>query len=294
MNSASVMAIDRSEYKGAFGATLREKVFCSDYWQTICCNEVETSEGLKFSIDLSSYPPGGAGRTAMRRCRCCGRWAPPSTPVYSTPFCVDCAIDREQEAFQVRMRRLHRETGDPELVRDIIKLYWKRAFIRSETKEEQARLKRERTKSKKQTQPRSRGKDTEKDKKNEFDISAFPFEHIYEPLTESLSSFDCSTFDEQQTTGGRHWLAESLEMAGGPARRPSINPAIKGLHKNLKWASKHRDRRAVGCWLMILPEDEQSLREEIAEFQATGRVKPTTTERGRPERYKRISGKLKL
>ncbi len=52
MMPSVVRQVDRSLYRGKLEATLAEKVFCSLYWQTLCCQEMETADGVQVRIDL--------------------------------------------------------------------------------------------------------------------------------------------------------------------------------------------------------------------------------------------------
>jgi len=85
---------------------------------------------------------------------------------------------------------------------------------------------------------------------------------------------EITTFREQGTPGGRHWQADLLEISERPA--PRLNSDVLGalIRRHLEWVARDRPRRAVGCSVVLLPEDEAELTEEIAYHEATGRIMP--------------------
>ena len=280
MMTSGVRHVDRALYRGTIEATLAEKVFCSHYWQTVCCQEIETADGAQVRIDPNVYPPGGPHHTSMRRCRACGKWAPPGPGSEhqvepTTATCVDCEIEQSHAMFQSRMRHLYRVTGDEEFIRTITALYWKRHHIRPETPdEERARLKRERLAAAERRRERARGNGKDEDETEKFDLSALLYDGIHDRLNESVS-VDSAVFAEQQTTSGQHWLAEALDMTERPATHQRFSDVCKLIREHLAWVGKDDTRRATGCSKVLLGESEEALRREIDYLHAKRSIVPS-------------------
>lgn len=293
MTASTIRYVDRAVYLGGLADTLREKVFCSAYWQTIGCREVETDDGVQVRIDPNIYPPGGPHQTAMRLCRHCRKWTPPASlnPAgkqrgdSTQATCADCEIEQSHEAFKRRVRKLYQATGDEEVVRTITALYWKRHHIQPETPDaERARLKREKLEAAKRDWQRDQGDgkgkgetetETETDTEPEdFELGALLYDGINDRLNESVS-IDAATVMEQRTTGGQHWLAEALEMTQRPVERRHLSNVLESLHKHLTWVSGDGTRRAMGCGEVLLGETEASLLREIAYYHKNGRIIPS-------------------
>jgi len=242
MTQAAIREISVFEYLGGFRTTLLEQVFCSEFWLERCCREIETPDGTRVRVDRSIYPPGGKAQTAMSRCGVCKRWTPPDG---TGQVCADCLTEAEVEAFEQRMRRAH-QRGDGELVSILLRMHWRRLPIRHR-------------------------KDEEADKPP--DETAFLPDGLAEDQDDSLSPGVHIPF-EYQTTSGRHWLAEALDMPEKPAiRRPRwvVGSAIR---RHLLWVGRSTTRRAFGCRVVLLPDDDESLREEIAHYETKGFVMP--------------------
>lgn len=220
--------------------TLLEKVFCSPYWQDLCCQELETPAGRKVRVDLSLYPPGGRDRTAMCRCEVCAKWTPPDFP---STFCCDCRTETEEEAFEQRLRHIH-DNDDDELVRALVRLRWARPYIRPQHEDDDKRP----------------------------DETAFLPDHFRERQDDSMSSMEALTFFEQQGTSGRHWLAEALDAPDKPVPRRSAGAVVRAIRRHLTWVGKDTPRRAIGCSVILLPDKDDALREEIACYETTGEI----------------------
>ena len=235
------------EYLGGFQAVLQTKVFCSPYWQENCCREVETPRGKMIRIDHDTYPPGGKSQTAMRRCSICGKWAPRDV---TEPACPDCITETQEQVFAEHLR-LIREDGEYGLIRALLRLHWKRHYIR----------------------PRKANDDGGPDE------SAFLPDHLIELQDDSLLPMtpEMLTFPEQQTTSGRHWLAEVLDMPEKPVQRTSAGAVARTIRRHLLWAAKDSPRRAIGCSVILLPESEEKLREEIIHYETTGHIEARAT-----------------
>lgn len=272
------------EYHGGFGAALRS-TFCSEYWHACCCQKVDTVDGAMMHVDLGAYPPGGEQRTAMHRCRICRRWTPPNI---GSDRCTDCQAEQQERCFIKRLRLLHRRNHDRELIRTMVHRYWTSPYIRSEKEEgDKQRQSAARALAMQRLRRRKRRKGLEQEEEPP-DTSAFLPSPFHEQLNASMPSLDIATFPEHQTSGGRHWLAEALDIPEAPSQRRSTSVVIGALHDHLTWAARDSTRRSVGCALVLLPEDERSLQDEIAEYEATGRLKRATREGGRGERYRRF------
>jgi hypothetical protein len=231
------------EYLGGFQRTISAKVFCSPYWQEVCCREHDTPIGRKVRIDLSLYPPGGKDGTAMRRCEVCAKWTPPDSPAIT---CCDCRTEAEEEAFEQRLRCIHQD-GDDGLIRVLVRLRWKRTHVR----------------------PREEGVDGERP-----DESAFLPEELQDRQDDSLPSVEEYTLFEQQTTTGRHWLAEVLDMPQRNTTRRSAGAVARAIRRHLAWVAKDAFRRAAGCSVILLPDSDDALKEEIACYKTTGQLMP--------------------
>jgi hypothetical protein len=231
------------EYLGGFRATLLAKVFCSQYWQEVCCREIETPDGKKVRVDRSLYPPGGKGRTAMRRCMICGKWAPPNG---AGKACADCLTEVEAEAYFGRLQCL---AGTPEewLVVILMGMHWRRLRVRSR-KEEEA--------------------------KKGPDDAAFLTDDVQVELESIQARADREIPFEQQTTAGRHWLAEALEMSERPVQRPRAGAVARALRRHLRWVARDSTRRTTGCGTVLLPDDDQKLQEEITHYENKGLLMP--------------------
>ena len=256
---ATCKEVSLFEYLGGFENALRQKVFCSPCWQDACCTEVDTPDGRKVRVDLDAYPPGGKNRTAMRRCGICGRWAPRDGV---GNICADCRTVQEAEAFFKRLRCIYSETEDKEFVRILVRLYWVRPPVLSRLKKSKAGV----------------------------DVDAFLPDHLAEQLDASLSEMNTTASFEQQVTGGRHWLAEALDMPERRTARRTPGAAVRSLEKHLRWAVKDSPRRAIGCSVVLLPEDEKAMRKEIAEYEATGRLQRVTMRQDRVNPHRRSRG----
>ena len=233
------------EYEGSFRATLRAKVFCSPYWQDYCCREVDTPEGRKVRVNFETYPPGGKQATAMRRCGTCGKWAP------HAPFddnCTDCQIDSDEGLFEKRLVDL--EDGSwVGLSQTLRHLWWRRPFM-PEQREDLSDTNENAEAKRKKDEPPDVGGEGEP------------------PIME------ITTFREEGTPGGRHWQADLLEIPERPATRLNNELLAALIRRHLEWVARDTPRRAVGCSVILLPESEEKLLEEIAYHEATGRIMP--------------------
>jgi len=264
MTQAAYRDVTIFEYLGGFEATLRCKVFCSPYWQDICCTEVATNDGRKVRIDLSCYPPGGKDQTAMGRCVVCGKWAPWD---YVAGACIDCPAEAGEQAFVDYLRGVYERTGDDELIRRLVKLHWARPFIRSRPAEE----------------------DEKKDDKKPDETALLP-EHLAARQNDSLPETESLTFFEHQTVAGRHWLAEALDIPEKPTRRHSIGAVALALRRHLAWVARDSRRRAVGCSVVLPLEDTDSLQEEIDNYAATGKFGRRSKRRKQLDAIKAAAG----
>jgi hypothetical protein len=245
MKPAAPREIDVFEYEGAFKATLQSKVFCSPYWQDHTCREVDTPEGRKVRVDPGIYPPGGKGATAMRRCDTCGKWAPHAV---ADSVCTDCQVASDEEGFEGRLQLIER--GSTKGLADTLRhLWWRRAFIPHRRRDEAAADEHEQAKQ-------SKGNTASVD-----DEDAPPIMEI-------------TTFREEGTPGGRYWQAGLLEVPERPAPRLNSEILAALLRRHLEWVARDTPRRAVGCSVVLLPEDEAKLKQEIAYHEATGRIMP--------------------
>lgn len=233
------------EYLGGFGATLQAKVFCSPYWQDCCCEEVDTPEGRKVRISPEAYPPGGKGATAMRRCGTCEKWAPHAV---GDSACTDCQIESDEGAFEQRLGQLDRG-GTKGLSDALRRRWWRRAFVP------------ERREDDPDANKNAKGKRAHRDAPDVDDEDAPPVMEI-------------TTFREEGTPGGRHWMANLLEIPEGPA--PQLNSEVLAalIRRHLEWVARDTPRRAVGCSVVLLPEDEGKLMEEISHYEASVRIMP--------------------
>lgn len=94
------------------------------------------------------------------------------------------------------------------------------------------------------------------------------------PMADAPPVMEVRTFYEEGTPGGRHWQADLLEI---PKRTtPQLNSEVLAalIRRHLEWVVRDTPRRAVGCSVVLLPEDEAKLTEEIAYHEATGRIMP--------------------
>ena len=245
MTQVAVREVDVFEYEGAFKATLQAKVFCSPYWQDHTCREVDTPDGRKVRVDIEAYPPGGKGATAMRRCGTCGKWAPHAL---ADSACTDCQIESDEGVFEQRVEQLER--GSTKALGDTLRhLWWRRPFI-PEWRDDDADA------DEKQNDKHAKGDAADVD-----DEDAPPIMEI-------------TTFREEGTPGGRHWQADLLEIPERSATRLSNEVLAALIRRHLEWVARDTPRRAVGCSVVLLPEDEAKLTEEIAYHEATGRIMP--------------------
>lgn len=71
-----------------------DALVCSGPWREVCEAVLACRpEGTRAEATLNHegiYPPGGSGRTLMRRCGSCCRWSPPYSFVGER--CHDCAV----------------------------------------------------------------------------------------------------------------------------------------------------------------------------------------------------------
>ena len=69
-------------------------------------------------------------------------------------------------------------------------------------------------------------------------------------------------------------MANLLEIPERPA--PKLNSEVVAalIRRHLEWVARDTPRRPVGCSVVLLPEDESKLLEEIAHHEATGRLMP--------------------
>lgn len=262
----SIREVARFDYISTLEERLRSDVFCSSCWQDDCCNSVETSDGRKVTIDMNAYPPGGPHQTAMRRCVTCGRWAPPAM---ASKTCVDCDADGTQDEFVERMKQLHREFDEPELVEEIVGMYWRRPVTRLRA-----------------SAPKPRRHPARKDE-SDGEIDRDVAEYLMgQPIEQS--AVQCVEFPEHQTSGGSHWLSEALDMTESPKRIDTSHETRLAMRDHFDWIARDSKRRALGCRDVILPEDEDSLVWEIIEYRIEGKLKPTVGPNGKPKRYKRM------
>ena len=245
MAQAATREVSVFEYEGAFKATLQAKVFCSPYWQDDCCREVDTPDGRKVRVSMHAYPPGGKGATAMRRCGTCGKWAPHAM---AESACTDCQVESDEGMFEQRLEQLGR--GSTGGLGDTLRhLWWRRPFM-PERREDDADA--DGNKNAKQAKGDAGGIDDE---------DAPPIMEI-------------TTFCEEGTPGGRHWQADLLEVPERPSTRLNNEVLAALIRRHLEWVARDTPRRAVGCSVVLLPEDEAKLTEEITYHETTGRIMP--------------------
>jgi len=228
------------EYLGGFRATLLEKVFCSEFWLELSCREVEQPAGNKVRVDLAIYPPGGKRRPRMRRCGICDKWTPPDG---EGRICADCLTEAEAEAFQGRLDRL-RACGNEWLIDILKRISWRRQLIQHREGE---------------------------DADNPQEETAFMSDDLADKQIDSLGGETQVPF-ECRTTSGRHWLAEVLDAPEKPAARRAPWAVASAIRNHLLWVARDPNRRAAGCNVVLLPDDEDKLREEIAHCEANGHV----------------------
>ena len=80
---------------------------CSGPWREVCeAVLVDRPLGIRVEPALNReqiYPPGGSGKTLMRRCKTCGRWSPPYSFVGRQ--CHDCAVAEGEPLTDERSHR---------------------------------------------------------------------------------------------------------------------------------------------------------------------------------------------
>ena len=245
VTQAAFKDVSLSEYLGGFGATLQAEVFCSPYWQDTCCREVSTPQGRKVRVNFEVYPPGGKGRTTMCRCGICGKWAPRSN---GGSACIDCQIEAEEESFERRLECLRRD-GECGFVELLQRLRWRRPFSpqRREVDAESP------------TQEEAEQNIEEKFDENEDDLP---------PVME------VTTFHQQEFAEERYWLANVLDIPEQPTPARNDDVIVRLVRRHLAWVGRDTPRRAIGCSVILLPESEEKLREEIADYETTGSLKP--------------------
>lgn len=232
-----------SVYLGKLRSALRTQVFCSDSWQKTCCREIETPGGKRIRVDLEAYPPGGKRRTSMRRCGVCKRWTPPDGV---TAVCSDCRTEANAEAFDQRLQRL-KAPGDEGLAGLLRRVHWRRLRIRVRGPEE----------AKKRPDP-----------------LAFLSDDLQEEQDDSLPRAAIAVPDHQQTTSGRHWLAETLETSEPVVGRRSSGAVASAIREHLLWVARDTKHRAAGCHAVLLPEDDHDLLVEIAHYETEDVLMP--------------------
>jgi len=233
------------EYLGSFGATLQARVFCSPYWQDHCCREVDTPEGRRVRISRDAYPPGGKGATAMRRCGICGKWAPHAVVDIA---CTDCQVESDERAFEQRLSQI--EQGATKGLSDTLRRYWwRRPFV-----------------------PERRGNGADADYRKSAKQMKSGAADIEDE--DPAPVMEIATFHEESTPGGRHWQADLLEIPERPSPRLNSKVLAGLIRGHLQWVARDTPRRAVGCSVIVLPEDEESLMEEIAYLEGKGRIMP--------------------
>lgn len=245
MTQVAFREVSVFEYEGDFQDTLQAEVFCSPYWKDDCCREVDTSEGRKVRISKESYPPGGKGATAMCRCGVCRKWAPHAV---RDTACTDCQVESEESSFEQRLDHLERD-GWRGLAGILYQAWWRRPFVPERRKLKPDGKKKKKTKRKKVDAP------------NIDDDDAPPVMEI-------------TTFREEGTPGGRHWLADVLEIPEAPSSQLRSEVLAGLVRSHLEWVARDTPRRAIGCSVVLLPEDESKLLEEISHYESTGHVMP--------------------
>ena len=254
MAQAATREVSVFEYEGAFKATLQAKVFCSPYWQDDCCREVDTPDGRKVRVSLKAYPPGGKGATAMRRCPSCGKWAPHAA---RDGACTDCQVESDEATFEQRLEQLAR--GSTKGLGDTLRhIWWHRPFV-----------------------PERREGDADGEKKGKKKAKQANDDAVGVDDEDAPPVMEITTFHEEGTPGGRHWMADLLEIPECPAPRLNSEVLASLIRRHLEWVARDAPRRAVGCSVVLLPEDEGKLMEEIAYHKATGRVMPRARLRNR-------------
>jgi hypothetical protein len=63
-------------------------------------------------------------------------------------------------------------------------------------------------------------------------------------------------------------------MPERPTPRRSTSAVARAIRRHLLWVGRDTPRRAIGCAVILLPDGDDALREEIAHYEATGRVMP--------------------
>jgi hypothetical protein len=230
------------KYLSKLQADLLEKVFCSWYWEQVCCQEIATPDGKKMRIDLTAYPPGGKKLTAMRRCGVCGRWAPPDLPAGT---CADCLTEAREEAFEEHLHAIwNRGDGDEGLVRDLVRLRGRQWCVRH--MQENA----------------------------EPDERAFLPDWLLDRQDDSMRSADDRVSFWRRTSGGQHWVCELLDTPEKAAPRRSPREVVGAIWRHVAWVARDSHRRALGCSTILLPEGDEALLKEITYWRTNGRVMP--------------------
>jgi hypothetical protein len=257
VNPPTYREVSFYEYLGKTRAALFSMVFCSFYWEQTCCRKVVTPTGRKMRIEVSLYPPGGKRSTAMRRCGACGKWAPPDIP---SGTCVDCRTEDNEEAFEARLRHIWKDR-DEEFIKDLVRLRGRRPCVLHKKNEK-------------------KNKKKDKKKKTEPDERPFLPDWLHERQDGSMPSEDDRVSFWQRTSGGRHWVCELLDTTEKAVPRRASGEVVRAIARHLKWVARDSHRRACGCSVVVLPEDDEALQAEIVYHKITDRVMPRAKREG--------------
>ena len=74
-------------------------------------------------------------------------------------------------------------------------------------------------------------------------------------------------------------MADLLEVPERPAPRLTGEVLAALIRRHLEWMARDTPRRAVGCSVILLPEDDAKLTDEIAYHATTGHIMPRARRR---------------
>ena len=83
----------------------------------------------------------------------------------------------------------------------------------------------------------------------------------------------------EKTPAPRRVLSDAFGILERPTRNGTANRWPPLIRRHLAGAARDTPRRAVGCSVVLLPEDEAKLTEEITYHETTGRIMPRASRR---------------
>jgi hypothetical protein len=229
-DSLYILDVPKGQFLSQVAPRLLEEFACSVAWLEAMIEPYKDgASGHRVRVRRSICPPGGAAGTRMVRCTRCRRWTPPAWTDHRV--CPDCQVQQDEDTFLDKAR----SQPDPSLLVELLRLGWRRNTCFRDM---------------------LRGRwDEFTDVRNVYSRNSgereFRIRQVSVKAKRAFENHMIWVGKEQPEGIAPPFLY--LEEIASPDRPADPPPAI----------------RSAGCNSILLPEDKESLKDEIDEYSLT-------------------------